>query len=69
MRQLSGGEFGHVLERHGWTLLRDHGSRRIYGKPGSMVRLSVPIHGHKPLEVQVLKHLLKMAGLTAQDLE
>lgn len=31
-----------LLERHGWSLLRVHGSHHIYGKPGHVVRLSVP---------------------------
>jgi len=34
-----------VLEQHGWRLLRIQGSHHIYGKEGSIVRLSVPIHG------------------------
>ncbi len=41
----------------------------IYGKPGSVVRLSVPIHGSKPLKIGLLKHLLKMAGLKENDLD
>jgi hypothetical protein len=40
-----------------------------YGKEGSQVRLSVPIHGNKPLKVGLLKHLLKQAGLTEDDLD
>jgi hypothetical protein len=34
-----------------------------YGKPGVAVRLSVPIHGNKPLKSGLLLHLMKMAGL------
>jgi len=45
------------------------GSHHIYGKPGSVVRLSVPIHGSKPLKIGLLKHLLKMAGLKENDLD
>ncbi len=41
----------------------------IYGKLGSVVRLSVPIHGSKPLKIGLLKHLLKMAGLGESDLD
>jgi predicted RNA binding protein YcfA (HicA-like mRNA interferase family) len=63
MKQLSGKELGKLLEKHDWKLLRVHGSHHIYGKPGIVVRLSVPIHGNKPLKTGLLRHLLRMAGL------
>ena len=63
MKPISGKVLTTILERHGWTLLRVHGSHHIYGKPGSVVRLSVPIHGNQPLKLGLLKYLLKMAGL------
>lgn len=68
MRSVSGKDLARVLERQGWRLLRIHRSHHIYGKPGSVVRLSVPIHGNKPLKVGLLKHLLKMAGLQESSL-
>jgi predicted RNA binding protein YcfA (HicA-like mRNA interferase family) len=63
MKRASGKELARVLERHGWQLLRIRGSHHVFGKPGSIVRLSVPIHGNKPLKLGLLRHLLKMAGL------
>jgi predicted RNA binding protein YcfA (HicA-like mRNA interferase family) len=68
MRSVSGKELTKALERHGWTLLRVQGSHHIYGKAGSDVRLSVPIHGNQTLKVGLLRHLLKMADLTEDDL-
>jgi predicted RNA binding protein YcfA (HicA-like mRNA interferase family) len=68
MKTVSGKELARALEQHGWTLLRTQGSHHIYGKPGSVVRLSVPIHGNKPLKTGLLKHLLNMAGLSEDDL-
>lgn len=68
MRQVSGKELAQALARHGWRLLRVHGSHHIYGKPGSVVRLSVPIHGNVPLKAGLLAHLLRQAGLTEDDL-
>jgi predicted RNA binding protein YcfA (HicA-like mRNA interferase family) len=50
MKSVSGREFARTIERRGWTLLRINGSHHIYGKSGSIVRLSVPIHGNKPLK-------------------
>ena len=40
MKSLSGRDFAHIVERRGWTLLRVNGSHHIYGKSGSVVRLS-----------------------------
>jgi predicted RNA binding protein YcfA (HicA-like mRNA interferase family) len=63
MKAISGKDLIKILERHGWELLRISGSHHIYGKPGSIVRLSVPVHGSPPLKIGLLRHLLKMAGL------
>ena len=68
MKSVSGKEFAKILERHGWTLLRVQGSHHIYGKTGNDVRLSVPIHGNQALKIGLLRHLMKMAGLSESDL-
>ena len=68
MKSVSGKELAKALERAGWRLLRVNGSHHIYGKTGSIVRLSVPIHANRPLKIGLLKHLLKAAGLTEKDL-
>ncbi len=68
MKALSGKELVRALERHGWTLMRVHGSHHVYGRPGSVVRLSVPVHGNRSLKRGLLRHLVKMAGLREADL-
>jgi predicted RNA binding protein YcfA (HicA-like mRNA interferase family) len=68
MKSVSGKELARLLELHGWELLRVQGSHHIYGKRGSILRLSVPIHGNEALKVGLLKHLLKLAGLSEEDL-
>lgn len=68
MKSVSGKELARKLEQNGWMLLRIQGSHHIYGKSGSIVRLSVPVHGNKPLKIGLLKHLLKMAGLSEEEL-
>lgn len=50
MRPLTGRASGRLLERHGWSLLRVSGSHHVYGRPGRIERLSVPIHGNKELK-------------------
>ncbi|MCX6617792.1 MAG: type II toxin-antitoxin system HicA family toxin [Acidobacteria bacterium] len=63
MKSVTGRELARLLEKHGWALLRIHGSHHVYGKPGSVVRISVPIHGSRPVKIGLLKHLLRLAGL------
>jgi predicted RNA binding protein YcfA (HicA-like mRNA interferase family) len=67
MKSLSGRDFVRIIERRGWTLLRINGSHHIYGRIGSIVRLSVPIHGNKPLKTGLLRHLAKLAELSDED--
>ena len=69
MRILSGREFARLVEQHGWTLLRINGSHHVYGKPGSIVRLSIPIHGNRPLKTGLQRHLAKLANLPEEELQ
>lgn len=68
MKSVSGREFARIIERRGWALLRVSGSHHIYGKNDSTVRLSVPVHGNKPIKIGLLRHLMKLAELSDQDL-
>jgi predicted RNA binding protein YcfA (HicA-like mRNA interferase family) len=68
MKSISGKELTKIVERHGWQFQRIKGSHHIYSKPGTIVRLSIPVHGNKLLKIGLLKHLLKMAGLTEKDI-
>jgi predicted RNA binding protein YcfA (HicA-like mRNA interferase family) len=68
MKSISGREFARLVERHGWTLLRINGSHHIYGKVGSVVRLSIPIHGHKALKTGLFRHLIKIAGIPESEI-
>ena len=63
MKSISGREFARTIERRGWQLPRVSGSHHIYGKSGSVVRLSVPIHGNRPLKIGLLRHLAKLAEI------
>ena len=68
MKQISGKDLCRIVEKHGWQCLRINGSHHIYSKPGSIVRLTIPVHANQPLKIGLLKHLLKSAGLTEADL-
>jgi predicted RNA binding protein YcfA (HicA-like mRNA interferase family) len=69
MKAISGREFARLVERRGWRLLRVAGSHHIYGKPGSVLRLSIPIHANRPLKIGLLRHLAKLAEISDNDLQ
>jgi predicted RNA binding protein YcfA (HicA-like mRNA interferase family) len=68
MNSLSGRDLARLLELRGWRLLRISGSHHIYGRDGSAVRLSVPIHGNRPLKIGLLRHLAKLAKIPDNEL-
>ena len=68
MKSISGKQLAKLLEKNGWNLLRIQGSHHIYGKSGNDARISVPVHKNETLKVGLLKHLLKLAELTEDNL-
>ena len=69
MKVLSGREFARLVEQRGWRLLRVDGSHHIYGKPGSVVRLSIPIHANRPLKLGLMRHLAKLAEIPDDEMD
>lgn len=69
MTSISGREFARLAEKRGWRLLRVTGSHHIFGKTGSAVRLSIPIHGNRALKIGLLRHLAKLAGIPDGELK
>jgi predicted RNA binding protein YcfA (HicA-like mRNA interferase family) len=69
MKSLFGRDFARLVERRGWRLLRISGSHHIYGRAGTSVRLSIPVHGDRPLKIGLLRHLAKLAELPDDGLE
>ena len=67
MKQVSGEDLARAVERRGWVLARVNGSHHIYVHEGSTTRLSIPIHGSRPMRTGLLTHLLKQADLTIDD--
>ena len=63
MRPLTGKELCRLLEEHGWELARIHGSHHIHRKDGRQERISVPVHGSRPLKRGLQSSLLKIAGI------
>jgi predicted RNA binding protein YcfA (HicA-like mRNA interferase family) len=68
LKTVSGKDFARLLEKHGWELKRVTGSHHVYAKSGNPARISVPIHGNASLKIGLLKHILKLSGISEDDL-
>ncbi len=68
MKAVSGKEFARLLGRQGWMLRRISGSHHIYVKEGTPIRISIPVHGNRPLKIGILKHFMKVAGISENEL-
>lgn len=68
MKSVSGKEFARLLEKKGWRLARIKGSHHVYVISGKSARISIPIHGKKPLKMGLLKHLMKIAEIEEDEL-
>ncbi len=68
MRPVSGKHFCKVLEHRGWTLLRINGSHHIYGRPDSLLILTVPVHGNHDLPTGTQRALMRSAAVSDADL-
>ncbi len=68
MKSISGKKFAKLLENKDWVLRRSNGSHHIYVKEGIPVRISVPIHGNKPLKIGLLRYFMKIAGINEDEL-
>jgi len=68
LKAISGKKFARLLEQHGWELKAIKGSHHVYMKQGHPARLAVPIHGNTSLKIGLLRHLMKIAGITDDEL-
>jgi predicted RNA binding protein YcfA (HicA-like mRNA interferase family) len=68
VKSFTGKELAKLLENHDWQLKRIQGSHHIYIKPDRIERISIPIHSNQNLKIGLLKHLLKLAGISEKEL-
>ncbi|MBF0377113.1 MAG: type II toxin-antitoxin system HicA family toxin [Desulfamplus sp.] len=68
MKSISGKGFAKILESRGWNLVRVNGSHHVYMKQGNTIRISLPIHGNEDLKIGLLRHFIKIAEITENDL-
>lgn len=63
---VSGKQLVKVLEKDGWSVVRQRGSHVRLKKPGRKAALVVPLH--KEIRKGTLSGILRDAGLSADDL-
>ncbi|NKC15483.1 MAG: addiction module toxin, HicA family [Gammaproteobacteria bacterium] len=68
MKAVSGKRFCTLIEDKGWELKRIIGSHHIFAKAGENARISVPVHGNRPLKIGLQKHLMKVARIDENEL-
>lgn len=68
MKAVSGKRFIRLLERHGWSLQRIHGSHHIFTKPRRIERITVPVHRNRSLKLGLQRHLMKQAEISESEL-
>ena len=60
-------ELVRVLEREGFTLVKEKGSIRYYAKPGVPRLIRVDFHGSKEIPTGTCHAIMKAAGITGRE--
>ena len=68
MKSVGGKRICSILETKGWKLARITGSHYVYIQEGKNIRISVPVHGNKDLKTGLLKFIMKIAGISENEL-
>lgn len=68
MKSISGKQLCKIVEQRVWTLQKITGSHHIYENSQGSQILSIPVHRNQDLKIGTLRALMKIAGLTEQDL-
>lgn len=64
---VSGRRFCRALRRAGWTRLKTKSGHQKFRHPDGRTVI-VPVHGNKDLKANLLRALLRQAGLAESDL-
>ncbi len=72
LRRVSGKELVKILQKRGWQIKRITGSHRILVRqvgPSKTLKVSVPVHGDKTMNIDTQKSVMREAGLKNEDLQ
>lgn len=68
MKSISGKQLCKIVEQKGWILQRITGSHHIYANPQEEKIISIPVHRNQDLKIGTLRSLMRVVGLTENDL-
>jgi len=68
MKTISGKRMCQILDGKGWRMARITGSHCIYVRQGSNLRITVPIQGNQDLKIGLQRAIMKLAGVTEEEL-
>ena len=68
MKHKSGKQMAAIARGLGWVLKSQHGSHQHYRDPITAKIVTIPIHGNKMLRAGTQKAIMKVMGLTDDDI-
>jgi len=68
MKTIIGRQMSALLQKKGWALARVTGSHHIFIRPGSNLRITVPVHANRDLKIGLQRAIMKQAELDEDDL-
>jgi predicted RNA binding protein YcfA (HicA-like mRNA interferase family) len=69
LRALSGQEVCAILERHGFTRVRQRGSHIVMQRATAGETTTVPVPDHKELRIGTLRSIVRQSGVPRSEFE
>lgn len=69
LRVLSGQEVGTILERHGFTRVRQRGSHIAMQRVTAIGTTTLPVPDHKELHIGTLRSIIRQSGVPRSEFE
>ena len=69
LRTLPGQEICRILERHGFSEVRQHGSHIIMQRRVQGTTQTVPVPNHKEVKIGTLLAIIRQSGVSRTDFE
>lgn len=64
MKPITGKGMCRLLQQNGWILKRIRGSHHIFGKPGEIKIITVPVHGSQNLKPGLANQIARDTHIT-----
>ena len=69
LRVLSGREACHILEQHGFKIVRQRGSHIVMQRHTQLGTVTVPIPDHSELKIGTLQSIIRQSGIVRTAFE